>query len=217
MKTIFTKDEIMTNKGCYGADRITELFYKYKESKKGYSIKQILKSEISIKDKRWFVYNHCKLSLDEKKKLSLKLAWIVLPVYEKKYVGDLRVRNCLQATEDFYSKKISIEVLREKRNAADYAVAAAADAAGAIVAAGAIAADYAAAGAIAAAYAVAAAAAAYADAAIAADYAVAAAAADYADAAIAYAAYAADAADAAYAPKQTYSQQIQKILIDFVK
>jgi hypothetical protein len=192
MKKSFTIAEIKQSKGCYSNERIDELKTKYSET---VTLKEILESEISIKDKRWFVYSACQLSLDEKKKLCLKLAWIVLPIYEAKYPKDSRVKECLQATEDYYNGGISIEELRVKRAAAD----AADDAADA------------------AAYADAYAAAAAAYAADAAD------AAAYADAyAAAAAAYAADAADAAAyadayaaAGKLTYSQKIQQILIDF--
>ena len=196
MKKSFTIEEIKQNKGCYSNADIDNLKKDYSDT---VTIKEILESKISIKDKRWFVYNACQLSLDEKKKLALKLAWVVLPIYESKYSNDTRVKECLQATEDFYEGKISVEELRVKRNAAD-AAAAAADAA-ADAAAAAAAAD-----------AAAAAADAYADAA---DAAAAAAAA--ATAYAAYAAYAADAADAAAAAaeKLTYSQKIQQILIEF--
>jgi len=77
-----------------------------------------MESEISIKDKKWFLYNKGELSLNQKKKLSLKLAWGVLPIYENKYPNDSRVKDCLQAIEDFYNNKISIDILIAKKNAA---------------------------------------------------------------------------------------------------
>ncbi|MFA5935032.1 MAG: putative immunity protein [Candidatus Paceibacterota bacterium] len=120
MKTQFTHLELLANKGCYSKERALQFCQDRPEI---VTIKEILESEISIKDKRWFVYNACELSLNEKKKLALKLAWIVLPIYETKYPNDFRVKECLQATEDFYGGKISIEKLKVKRNAAATAAA----------------------------------------------------------------------------------------------
>jgi hypothetical protein len=126
MKRVFKKHEI--NYGCYDQDQFNQLWPKTRSV----TIKQILESpNIPIKDKRWFVWNNCNLSLNEKKELALKLSWIVLPIYEEKYPNDLRVRECLQAIEDFKLGKISIDILKEKRTAA-YA---AADAAAAYAAA----------------------------------------------------------------------------------
>jgi len=94
------------------------------------TIQVILQSEISIKDKRWFVWNNCELSSDDKTDLALKLAWGVLPIYENKHPNDIRVRECLQATEDFKKGSITKNELWIKRlaAAAAYAADAAADA-----------------------------------------------------------------------------------------
>ena len=142
MKILFTKNEILVGKGCYSKEQVLALSF---IEEKSISIETILKSEISIKDKRWFVYNNCDLTLQEKQKLSLLLAWAVLPIYENKYPNDLRVKECLQAVENFNNNKISVKELREKRNAADAAAyaadAAAADAADAADAAAAADAD----------------------------------------------------------------------------
>ena len=117
-------------------------------------------------------------------------AELVLPIYEKKYPDDKRVRNCIEVTRKWANGKATIEEVRQARRAA-YAAAAAAYAA---------AAD---------AYAAAYAAAAAADAAAYAAYAAYAAAAAYAYAA-AYAAAAAADADAAAADAaarlRTYKQ-----------
>ena len=190
MKTQFTHLELMNNKGCYSKEQALKFCQNRPEI---VTIKEILESEISIKDKTWFIYNSCALSLDEKKKLCIKLAWIVLPIYEEKYPNDTRIKEYLQAAEDFYMGKITKEeLIRQKRNAADaaYAAADAADAAYAAYAADAYAA-----------------------------YAADAAAAYAAYAAAAYAAYAAYAADAdadADAKNLTYTQKIQQALIDFL-
>ena len=120
MKTQFTHEGLLNSKGCYSKEQALEFCQGRPEI---VTIKEILESEISIQDKRWFVYNSCDLSLDEKKKLCLKLAWIVLPIYEEKYPNDARIKACLQATEDFYNGKITIEELKVKRSAANAAAA----------------------------------------------------------------------------------------------
>jgi len=88
MKKIFTKQYILDNKGCYSVDEVEKLSFINKEEIR---LTDILNSEISIRDKRWFLYNKSKLSLGQKKELSLKLAWIVLPIYEDRYPNDLRL------------------------------------------------------------------------------------------------------------------------------
>ena len=125
---------------------------------------------------RWLMVRM--ISPESRKRLAIFSARSVLHIYEGRYPENKRVRECIEAAEDYLDGKIDRDELLEKRRAAYAAYAAAAYA----VAADAAYAD--AADAAAAAYA---AYAAYADAAAAA-----------ADAA-AYAAYAADADAAAYA------------------
>ena len=122
MKKEFTKQEIIDNKGCYDLQQVEKLSFINKDN---ITLIDILNSEISIKDKRWFLFNKCQLSLNNKKELALEMAWCVLPIYESKYPNDTRVKECLQAIKDFNSGKITIEVLREKRYAVAYAVYAA--------------------------------------------------------------------------------------------
>jgi hypothetical protein len=110
MKTTFSKEEIHENKGCYSHKQVNSLSF---INNNIITIKDILKSKISINDKCWFVYNNCDLSLDEKRKLTLKLAWCVLPIYEKEYPNDSRVRDCLQAVEDFNAGKLTLDELKE--------------------------------------------------------------------------------------------------------
>ena len=182
----FTPEQIMSNIGCYLKEQVAQLLSIKQDS---ISILDILNSEIPLKDKRWYLWNKCAITLDNKKALALQLAWCVLPIYQAKYPNDTRVEDCLKAIKDFNDGKITIEELRAKRYAYADAAAAAADAAYAYAAA------Y-----DAAAYAAAAAAN---DAANAAAYA--------AKAAATYVAHYADADDA-----DAYTQQILNILIEFV-
>ena len=227
MKKIFKKEEILSNKGCYSREQVLNLSF---INNREITLIDIMKSEISIQDKRWFLYNKGELSTNQKKVLALKLAWAVLPIYEDQYPGDNRVRDCLQNIEKFNLDNIFFNELAVKRNAAAYA----AEAADAYAAYAAAAADaYAAEAAYAAVYAAAEAAAEAADA-----YAAYAAEVAYADAAAygayaysataaaAYAAVYADAAAAAYADAAaaevvvfksiTYSNKLQQIIIDFI-
>ena len=54
-------------------------------------------------------------------------AELVLPIYEKKYPDDKRVRNCIEVTRKWANGKATIEEVRQARRAADDAYAAAAD------------------------------------------------------------------------------------------
>lgn len=220
----FTPKDIMTNKGCYSKEQVEILSFIKQDI---ISILDILNSEIPLKDKRWYLWNKCDITLQDKKDLSLKLAWCVFPIYQNKYPNDKRVEDCLKAIKDFNDGRITIDELRIKRTAAStatsyatYAAYAASNyAADAADAADTYAADAYAAYAYAAytadayttadAYSVAAA---YAAADAAADDAAAYA----ADAAYAANAYAADAANAYAAGEQTYIQKILNILIEFV-
>ena len=195
MKKIFKKEEILSNKGCYSREQVLNLSF---INNREITLINIMKSEISIQDKRWFLYNKGELSTNQKKVLALKLAWAVLPIYEDQYPGDNRVRDCLQDIEKFNLDNIFFNEVAVKRNAADAAADAAAEATAAEATAAAYAAVYA------AAYA-----------AYAAD------AAAYAASAAAYAAVAAAYADAAAAEvvvfkSITYSNKLQQIIIDFI-
>ena len=149
----FTRDYMKENCGCYSVEQLIQCSFMQNEI---VTLTAILNSEIPLKDKFWFV---CKklLTKEQNQKLSIDVAEMVLPIYEEKYPGDSRVRDCIEATKQFLAGHISIEKLREKRYAAAaayaaaYAAYAAADAAYAAYAAAADAAAYAAAAADAAA------------------------------------------------------------------
>ena len=51
-------------------------------------------------------------------------AELVLPIYEKRYPNDDRVRNCIAVTRQWASGEASIDDVRTARNAAAYAAAA---------------------------------------------------------------------------------------------
>lgn len=121
MKTTFTSKEILSRRGCYEREKVEKLsFINQPEIK----IQDILNSEIPLKDKRWFAFNSCDLTIEEKQQLALDLARVVLPIFEEKYPEDQRVRKCLEATEKFLKGEITKAELREFRRA--YAATAAA-------------------------------------------------------------------------------------------
>ena len=131
MKKIFKKEEILSNKGCYSREQVLNLSF---INNREITLINIMESEISIQDKRWFLYNKGELSTNQKKVLALKLAWAVLPIYEDQYPGDNRVRDCLQDIEKFNLDNIFFNELAVKRNAAEAAYAeAAANAAAEVV------------------------------------------------------------------------------------
>ena len=121
MKKIFKKEEILSNKGCYSREQVLNLSF---INNREITLIDIMKSEISIQDKMWFLYNKGELSTNQKKVLALKLAWAVLPIYEDQYPGDNRVRDCLQNIEKFNLDNIFFNELAVKRNAAAEATAA---------------------------------------------------------------------------------------------
>jgi len=192
MVTQYNKEYFLTHRGCYSAEKMAGLCDNNPHS----NIQEFLNWDISIKDKFYFVRNYTELTIKQKQLFALMCAKVSLEIYENKYPNDKRVRECIEATEQFLDGKITKEDLLIKRNAAADADAAA------------YAAAYAAAADAAAAYAAA-------DAAV-----YAAAYAADADAAVYAAAYAADAAayaaDAAtYAPK--YINNLLNALKEFCK
>ena len=126
MKNTFTKKEMIEGKGCYSLKQLMALPFMQQEV---ITLVDVLTSDIPLKDKGWMVWSNCQLILDDKKKLSLQLAWLVLSIYEEKYPNDRRIRECNEATESFSKGLITEAELKLKRNAAVYAAADAADAA----------------------------------------------------------------------------------------
>lgn len=112
MKTEFTTEEIIKNKGCFNQKRIKTLLFKHaldnlhnivlkpyifvidiskleeiKFLSQGFSVNMnsILKStDITLLDKRWFVSTTCELELKEKKKLFLEVLKIAMPLWQNK-------------------------------------------------------------------------------------------------------------------------------------
>ena len=132
MKKKFTKEYLLNNRGCYKIEDIEKIPFKINKI----TIHKLFKY-LPIKDFNWFLIKKCDLTTKEKQLFALHCAKQVLPIYEEKYPGDKRVRECIETTQLFIDGKIGVDELREKRNAADdaddadaaYAAAYAADAA----------------------------------------------------------------------------------------
>ena len=127
----FTRDYMKENCGCYSVEQLVQCSFMKNEI---VTLTAILNSEIPLKDKFWFV---CKklLTKEQNQKLAIDVAEMVLPIYEEKYPGDLKVRECIEAAKQLLSGHISLEDLLIKRRAADSAYDAAATAYAAAVAA----------------------------------------------------------------------------------
>jgi hypothetical protein len=132
MKKTFTKDFYLSHRGCYEFNKMFNLVVNNPHE----TIEDFLNWDISIKDKFFFLFNYCNLTLRNKQDMALLCAKVVLPVYEKQFPNDSRVMECIHATELFLNGEITREQLREKREAANaYAYANAAYAALAALAA----------------------------------------------------------------------------------
>ena len=121
MKKTFTKEYILSMRGCYDRDEVNNLSF---INNKRITLKTLFNG-LPIKDFSWFLVNKCDLTLTEKRMFALHCAKQVLPIYEKHYPEDKRVRECIEATEKYLNNKIDIDELREKRRAANAAAAAA--------------------------------------------------------------------------------------------
>ena len=124
MKKTFTKDFYLSHRGCYDFNKMFNLV----DNNPHETIEDFLNWNISINDKFFFLFNYCNLTLRNKQDMALMCAKIVLPVYEKEFPNDSRVTECIHATELFLNGEITLDQLREKRDAA-LAAAYAADAA----------------------------------------------------------------------------------------
>jgi len=125
MVRTFTKEFIINNKGCYTYEQVNKLSFINKEL---ITIDDIVNSEMPLKDKYWWLFKKCDLSLEDKQQLAIQLVEIVLEIYESKYPNNKAPREAIQAAKDYLAGVIDIDVLRIKRNAA-YAAYVAADAA----------------------------------------------------------------------------------------
>jgi len=146
MQTEYNLDFLLENTGCYKKSKVENLFPKDREV---VSYKDILQSNIPLEDKYWF-FCHRVFTDSQNRHLAIKIAEVVLPIFEDKYPEDNRPRKAIEAARLYLAGEIGIEELEA---AAGAAARAAAYAAGAAARAAAYAGDAARAAAYAAAYA----------------------------------------------------------------
>jgi hypothetical protein len=124
MKTLFTRDEILQNVGCYSQEDAVKIL----KDKPEFTINEILSLDIPPKDKAWFIRKRCEFTDTEFRKFSIGCAWVVLPIFEDKYPENKAPREAIEAAEQYLVGTIDLDVLRQKRNAAyDYSVTSAVD------------------------------------------------------------------------------------------
>lgn len=119
MKTTFTLQEILDNRGCYSEYEVKSAF----NGKQTYDlIDDILLSDIPLKDKFWFLMRKTQLTLKQKQQIALECAKSVLDIFETKYPNDLRPRKAIEITERFIN---GIPISKEDLKDAAYAAYAA--------------------------------------------------------------------------------------------
>ena len=123
MKTLFTRDEILHNVGCYSKENAVKIL----KDKTEFTINEILSLDIPLKDKVWFICKRCELTDTEFRKFAIGCAWVVLPIFEDEYPENIAPREAIQAAEQYLSGTINIDILKQKLTAAADATTYAAD------------------------------------------------------------------------------------------
>ena len=114
MQQQFTKDFMIANSGCYDEQKLLSLSFMRNED---ITLKSIVESEIPLRDKFWFV---CKklATKEENQQITINVAEIVLPIYEKHYPDNKAPREAIEAAKQYIAGHISLETLLSKRRAA---------------------------------------------------------------------------------------------------
>lgn len=131
MRQLFTKEFMFENCGCYSSARLNSCSFMNEDQ---ITLKSILESEISIKDKIWFVCNRL-ATKGENQQIAIRAAEIVLPIYEKLYSDNKAPREAIEAAKAFLLGTIGEDILLQKRADAYVYIPAAAAYAGATTAA----------------------------------------------------------------------------------
>ena len=121
MKKKFTKKYILENSGCYDSEDVQKY---WPEGVKSITLLDILKSEIKLKDKYWFV---CKKLLTKKQSvaISVGVSEIVLHLFENKYPEDERPRKAIEAAKKYLNLRNADTAYAAASAAAAYADASA--------------------------------------------------------------------------------------------
>ena len=120
MKKTFTPEEIYSNKGCYTKQQVSELSF---INKKTIHINDVLKSDIPLKDKSWFLCRKCELTKDQNVFIAIECANIVLHIFEDKYPEDKRPRKAIEAAKEYLKTGNNNDDADDAAYAAAYAAA----------------------------------------------------------------------------------------------
>ena len=114
MQTEYNLDFLLENTGCYKKSKVESLFPKEREV---VSYKDILQSNIPLEDKYWF-FCHRVFTDSQNQHFAIKIAEVVLPIFEEEYPEDNRPRKSIEAARLYIAGEIGIEELEEARAAA---------------------------------------------------------------------------------------------------
>ena len=98
MKKEFTKAFILSERGCYSREQVESLSFINQEV---ITLKDMLTSELPLKDKFWWLCKKCKLTKDENVLIAIKCTKIVLHLFEEKYPNDDGPRKAILAAEKY--------------------------------------------------------------------------------------------------------------------
>ena len=131
MKQTFSTAFIKANRGCYTEEDLQKAYINnnktscYSKSRCTVTINDILNSNISLKDKYWFFCNNV-FSKKQNQEIAIKIAQVVLPIFEKRYPHNKSPRKAIQTAKKYLKGEISKEELKAAADAAYAAYAAAA-------------------------------------------------------------------------------------------
>jgi hypothetical protein len=125
MQKQFDKEYAQQNKGCYENEQLQKCSFM---SLDVITIESILDSEISIKDKYWFV---CKklATQAQNQQIAIGVALIVVEIFEEKYPDNKVPRKAIESAQAYLKGELSLELLIQAKNATADAADAAANAA----------------------------------------------------------------------------------------
>ena len=107
MQTEYNLDFLLENTGCYKKSKVENLFPKEREV---VSYKDILQSNIPLDDKYWLFCNRV-FTDSQNRHLAIKIAEVVLPIFEEEYPEDNRPRKAIEAARLYLAGEIGIEEL----------------------------------------------------------------------------------------------------------
>lgn len=114
MNKKFTRKYIEDNKGCYSLEELNNCSF-IKAKVKVITLDAILKSEIKLEDKFWFIIRKTNLTIRQKQEIAIGCAEIVLEIYERRNPGNKAPAEAIQAAKDYINGLVDNILLIEKR------------------------------------------------------------------------------------------------------